>query len=242
MIRFFLILLVSVMVLGGPSQAKDAADLVADFRIRTNEPDTSESFSSDTAIARFLNMGQDKVVRLAQFLRKSVDVVYNSDSITYALPTDFKTTRGILTWMEGIWGPFVFNPMFGLDTVGVNGFVEWEHPNQATLYLQGGDAYDGDTIRVFYNGDAPDMDVYRSLFFDDTSGVTYTSIDTSGCDGACDSVWYPDSCYVPDDLHVFIIEEAISYQEQAKRAFQQAQLIRQEVRLDLGIVKPTVDR
>jgi hypothetical protein len=69
----------------------------------------------------------------------------------------------------------------------------------------GGRWTEGDTLRLFYLAKASSMDTVS------------------------------DVCDVPEDLQCFVLQEAIAIYEQAKRSFEAAALIRQQVRRDMGV-------
>ena len=82
--------------------------------------------------------------------------------------------------------------------------------------------FPGDTIRVYY---------HRMIGAGDTVRVNYL-----GSPGIMTSDTY--DCEVPEDLHNFIIEEALAFYFFSQKRIQEAQAIRQGVRFDLGVTEP----
>ncbi len=186
-------------------EAATLDDLLWGFRQRIGEPDSGSSIISDTAAMRFLDMAMDKVVPFGGFLPQRCDIAYSPDSMKYSLPTDFKRCSMVVAYDGEQWHAAVNNPGFITDVDKYQYFIWWENADQAELYLKGSYFYTDQTVRIHYLARAPNMDART------------------------------DSCYVPDDLHVFIIEEAVSYYEQAKKNHAVFQLLNAIVRQDMGI-------
>lgn len=202
---FRYLLVLIVLCLTVAPEADDLADLLWKFRQRIGEDDTAYSNITDTAAMLFLDQAQDKVVPFGGFLPKRVDVTFSFDSLQYGLPSDFKMRQTVMVRYASQWHTAIENPGFMRDTTSFQYYIGWEHPDQAEIYLKGREFYNGATIRVHYLAVAPNM-VART-----------------------------DSCYVPEALQTFIIEEAVGYFEWMKRDKEGFGLMNQAVRQDMGI-------
>lgn len=210
-----LVYLVALLLLSGGVNSETLADLLWQFKQCVNETDTSKSIFTDTAAMLWLNLSQHKVVTMAGYLPKSTDISKVYDSTIYPLPGDFHALNqpgAVLAWDGYQWLPVFFNPGLAVDTNAANFDLVWQHADSAYIILRGRFLTGGQTIKVEYFARAPDM-VART-----------------------------DSCYVPSHLHVYIIEEAISYYERAKRNYAGYQLLNQVVRIDLGVLNPQTGR
>lgn len=197
-------LLFVLLLLAGSVQPATLASLIAELRQRTGEKDTVNSFYTNADAKTYLNEAQDKLVRLGGYIPKHVDILYNFDSVTYRLPASFKALNGAIRRTKGQWARLLYNDNFKKDTSANHYFIQFKAVDTALLYLGGSYWNDGDTARIFYQGTATPM-----------------TTDTS-------------TCLVSRDLQVFIIEEAVSMYEQAKRSFQSMALVRGQVRQDMG--------
>jgi len=207
LLLIFLALLFLILV--SPSQGKTAAEMIADFRILTDEDTTRGSLVTDSEVLVYLDNAQDKIVRIGGYLKKSTDVICSNDSNSYGLPLAFRRLDGIVVFAmnEGFkWTKVFNNPFFMVDTTVYQYYISWSHPDSAKIYFKG-DFWEGDTIRVSYTGDAADLDTLT------------------------------DTCEVPTDLQTFIIEEAIANYERAKRNHQVQWQTQTQVRRDMGILK-----
>lgn len=207
LLLIFLALLFLILV--SPSRGATAADMIADFRILTDEDTTQGSLVADTEILVFLDNAQDKIVRIGGYLKKSTDVIHSEDSNSYGLPLAFRRLDGIAVHAtnEGFkWTKVFNNPFFMIDTTVYQYYIGWSHPDSARIYFKGA-FWKGDTIRVSYIGDAADLDSLTAV------------------------------CEVPTDLQTFIIEEAIANYERAKRNHQVQRQTQIQVRMDMGILK-----
>lgn len=208
-----LVLLLALVLLAACVSAADLDDLTLDFRESILETDTSRSLIPDTIVHTFINMAQDKIVRLGGFLRKTYTFVYHEDSSSFGLPSTFKSIglNGVMRQSAGIfsqgdWFSIVYNPGFRKDTIVAHYTVGWDTTDTPRLYIKGNIDED-DSIKVFYRARA-------------TAMATGAAV-----------------CQVPADEHIFIIEEAISLYEKAKRSHQVMQLLQQTTRMDMGIIK-----
>jgi hypothetical protein len=190
-------------------RADTLGGLLDRFNQRIGEPDSAYAFMSNTAKMNFIDMAQDKIVRIGNFLQRRVDVTFSRDSLKYALPVNFKKVTGVTVWgTDSVWYQVAMNQNFATETDLFQFFIAWANPDTAEIYLKGKQFYDGMTVRVFYLATAASLDT-----------VT-------------------DTCEVPDDLEVYIIEEAMSFYRQAMTDYGTAQAIYQQVRLDLGVLQP----
>jgi hypothetical protein len=205
MLKTVLLIWIMAMVLCTTSGAETRADLSYMFRARIGETDATTSFVSDTVISVFLNQGQDKIVSIGGFLPNYTTITYSTDSTKYSLPAGVKVVNGVTVLDEGVEHPVLPNPYFMVDTSAFSFYITWNTPDTAELRLKSPNFYEGQVVTVHYNGDAADL-------------ITASTV-----------------CEVPSNLHVFIVEEAISYYEEAKRNFAGFQLLNAIVRRDLGV-------
>ena len=119
------------------------------------------------------------------------------------------------------WRPVYTNPFFQLDTNVSTYDIRWKHRDTAKLYLRGQDLLDGDTVRVFYR---------KTLETGDTIKVEYRTIVPT----QIMNVESP----IPDDLENFIIEEAMGYYFLWRKEPATAARIWEQVRIDMGVVRP----
>ena len=208
--RILLILLLAVL-LPMISYAATAGDLLVQLRERVSEMDESTSYFADTTGIEWLNQAQSKIVRIGGHIPKYVDVTYIADSSVYPLPSGFRSLDGGAMVKESgrDYVNMFLNPLFMIDTLIFQFFVKWEDENQAHVYVKGRNLSVGDKVRVFYFGTAP--------------ALTASA----------------DSCYVPQDLHVYIIEEAISFYYGSSKREDIKQAIWQATRTDMGLIKQT---
>lgn len=202
--RFWCILLLGLL-LHCSADSATLQDLINDLRSLAAEKDTALSLFSDADASKWINMAQDKIVRLGGYIPKDVDVVVSLDSLSLALPADFRSIHqnGAVLRKVGIWSRCLNNPGFMVDTNVVNYFVGWAMEDSARFYVKGGILMTNDTIRVFYYAFATDM-------------------------LATDSV-----CHVPSDMQTDIVEEAMGYVEQARKRYDAQQIIKGQVRSDM---------
>lgn len=168
------------------------------------------------------------------------DVLFDVDSVSYDLPTNFRRLSAVMVRAFGTWYNAFPNPYFTVDTNIFQYFVAMHDPASAVLYAknpEGGQLVsDGDTVRIFYEGlSLADGDTLRVVYLrrlqdGDSLRVTYWPklIEVDSLDSLC---------RISDAYEVYIIEEMLSYYEQAKRNYQAQQLIWQESRTDMGILK-----
>lgn len=213
MVRFKFIvgsIILFCVIVCSPGQAVTlVSDLIIDFRILTDEDTTKGSLVTNTEIVVFLNRGQDKIVRLGGYLKKSTDVICSDDSNSYGLPLTFRRLDGIAVFAMNEnfnWTKVFNNPFFMIDTTVYQYYISWSHPDSARIYFKG-DFWEGDTIRVSYTGDASDLDTLT------------------------------DTCEVPTDLQAFIIEEAIANYYRSRKNFTAQQQSQNQTRLDMGLIK-----
>ncbi len=155
------------------------------------------------------------------FEERMLDILYSVDSVSYVIPQDFKSILSVMLRKGGKWEPVFLNLGFMSDTNAYNYTIFQENTNIAHIYIKGDDLWDNDTIRVFYR---------RTLQDNDTLRVDYV--------GTASEMLTPAAiCQVPDELHNFIIDEAISYYMWAQKRFQEAALLQQRIRVDMGIVQ-----
>lgn len=186
------------------------SDLIADFRILTDEIAAQGSIVDDSEIVVFLNRAQDKIVRLGGFLPKKYDIVHDEDSTSYQLPSDVKrvTNVEVKAGAEADnWAGLIRNEGFIIDTNVYEYFIRWDSVTAPRLYIKSDAIGDNDTLRVSYVGDAIDL--------------TATT----------------DSCEVPTDLQAFIIEEAIANYYRSRQNFTAQQQTQNQTRLDMGLLK-----
>lgn len=188
-------------------QAETLGDLLTGFRYRIDETDSSNSVIVNAAGRYFIDQAQDKYVRMTGYLHKDTDIVYDDTTPDYALPSGFKMVEGVMVKNNNFWYRTVPNPYFLRDTNITSWFVGWSDPATARLYMRGGTLADGDTVRVFYRS-------------------TASSLDTT-----------TDTCEVPTDEQVHIIDEAILMYQEAKQNFQAQQALWQQLRIDEGVLK-----
>ena len=202
--RFWCILLLGLLLHSGVNSAT-LQNLINDLRALAAEKDTLLSLFSDADASKWLNMAQDKIVRLGGYLPKSTEIIYSSTSQSMALPTDYRSMHqnGALVRKAKQWNMMLENPGFIVDTGVANFFVGWHHEDTARFFSKGIVLITGDTMLVVYYAFATDR-------------------------LATDSV-----CHVPQDMHVDIVEEAMGYVEQARKRYDIQQIIKAQVRADM---------
>jgi hypothetical protein len=204
----FLLALIVLLLVPFSLKADTLGQMIVELRFRIAETDTATSFFTDSGLTYYLNHAQDKQVRMANYIPKAANIIFYKDTNSYALPASFKYETGVMVRTGSMWEGVVKNPTFNIDTDRFSYDTKFHTSDSARLYLEGRDLYDGDTVRVFYNG----------------SAARLTAVG--------------DSCEVARDLHVRIIEEAITMCEQAKRAWASQKLLWEQLRLDLGVIQP----
>ena len=152
---FLLILLILPFCLAEKSQGQTMQTMLDMFRVRIGERDSTTSVIPDTSIKALLNMAMDKQVRASGYLPKVHNVIYNPDSSSYELDTTFKHETGVIVRTSGMWEPVLRNPNFTAPTDRFSYDIKFHSAEQARMYVQGRDLYEGDTIRVFYAGRTP---------------------------------------------------------------------------------------
>lgn len=160
------------------------------------------------------------IFKLGGFQDTQTDIIYDVDSSTYRLPVDFYNLTGVMTWLEQ-WEPVMPNPFFLKDAGNRQYDLHYKHRDTALLYLRG-NFQTGDTVRVFYQ---------KTLQTGDTVRVEYVGIPTDMANGSIE-------CEVPDDLEEFVVEEAMSYYFTYKNDHATARIWWQQVRMDMGVLKP----
>lgn len=187
-----------------------ASDLIADFRILTDEIAAQGSIVEDSEIVVFLNRAQDKIVRLGGFLPKKYDIVHQSGSTSYQLPAGVKWVTSVevkATAERSNWIGAILNEGFIIDTIVYQYYARWDSVGYMRMYIKSQAFVKDDTIRVSYQGDANDL--------------TATT----------------DTCEVETDLQTFIIEEAIANYYRSRQNFTAQQQTQNQTRLDIGLVK-----
>lgn len=207
MIRYFIYAMICLISFCTATNAAALSDLLRDMRFMTAEQTESTSFFSDTLGQRWLNLAQSRITKLGGYIPKQIDIVYSEDSTTYVLPSDFRKVDQDRNLMitETEIKHLFLNPGFITDTNVAQYFISWKNEDTALLYLEATSSFDGDTARIFYLGTAAEM-----LY------------DTSTCE-------------VPTILHDYIIQEAVSYYIFSQKRYQEAFLIQQNLRRDMGI-------
>lgn len=206
-----LIWVILFIVWVSPAYSATLAELIADCRAISGETDTAAGINTDADWTKFINLAQDKIVRLGGFIPKhSEGTVANSDSLGIVMPSDFRfinrKNNGLIYFASGQWHRGLENPGFLVDTNVFNYFIGWKTADTAMMYAKRGSG-NTHTYRLFYFGTAADLDTLT------------------------------DTCEVKEDEHVFIVEEAVSYYLMALHAYQVAAGVRSGVRQDMGIVK-----
>lgn len=204
-----LIFLAIFIALSEPAFCDTLARMTTIFRALIGEQDTASSIAGDSVVKFCLNQAQDNIVKMAGYLPKQQDIIVNLDSLSYRLDGTFKYETGVVVRYNGEWRGVARNDAFAHDTSMWNYSIRFKHADSALLYLRGTSFSDGDTVRVFYNGRAPRMN-----------------------QGS-------DSCYVPYDHHPDIYTEAMGIWLRAKQNYQGAAAMWQQVRIDVGAIKPT---
>lgn len=204
MFRYIGVILL-IVLLHSSANSVTLQNLINDLRALAGEKDTLLSLFSDDDASKWLNMSQDKIVRLGGYLPKSTVIIYASDSQSLALPTDFRSmhSNGALLWKAGMWSRMLNNPGLMVDTNVANFFIGWVHEDSARMFSKGTILMTGDTVRLFYFAFATDM-------------LTTDSV-----------------CHVPADMHVDIVEEAMGYVEQSRKRYDIQQIIKGQVRSDM---------
>jgi len=207
-----LFLLTAIFVLSGLLTVQSATrdDLINQLRRRVHEERVPNSNFTDSSAAIWINLAQESVVRLGGFIPKTTKFELGTDR-SFALPSGFRGLKkvfGITSYNEDPY-PILRNPGFLLDTITMQYSLVWINQDSANLILKMGAAENtDDTIYVEY-----------------VSTANVLSYDTSTVD-------------VPSDLIHFIIKESMSYYNDAIGNYPQSRRLWQEVRVDMGIIKP----
>lgn len=203
-----LVLMLLVLAFAGNVYGQTQQTLIDMFRHRIGERDSTTSVVPDTSIKAFINMAQDKQVKSMGYLPKVTNILYHPDSNSYALDGSFKYETGVIVRTADMWEPVLKNPNFVSDADRFQYDIKFHSSEAARIYLQGRDLYEDDTVRVFYNGTTPWLDSLA------------------------------DSVLVAGDDQVRIIEEALIMFEAAMRSWQSQKLQWDQLRFDMGALKP----
>lgn len=206
--------LITVLLVIGvavPAYGQTQQTLLDMFRIRIGERDSTTSVIPDTSIKALINMAQDKQVKAMGYLPKVENILYHPDSNSYALDGSYKYETGVIVRTSDMWEAVVKNPGFLSETDRFSYDIRFHSSEQARLYIQGRDLYEDDTVRIFYAGTTPWL-----------GGLA-------------------DSCLVAGDDQVRIIDEALVMFEAAMRSWVAQKLQWDQLRFDMGALKPPED-
>jgi len=156
-----------------------------------------------------------------------VDIVTSNDSLSYRLPRDFRRMMFAMGRSGARWKAMAQNPGFLIDTNVTSYFVAQSEVDSADLYVQSGQFMnDNDTIRVFY---------LRSPSPSVVAGTWAVKFIYAGwpSEMTTDST----ECELADGLEVFVVETATEYYLRYLKDYQRAQLVWQQVRMDMGVLK-----
>jgi hypothetical protein len=153
--------LITLLILLVPVQSfgVTAADLLDKLRRVTGQAHSARSAFTDSSGLIFLDMAQDNIIALSGYLHKTQDIIHD-ESTDYTLNTDFVRLKGVVVKAANDnynWKPMFPNPYFAADTNVINGYVDWQDPDTARLYIRGPLWLD-DTIRVSYLATANALD------------------------------------------------------------------------------------
>lgn len=113
------------------------SDLIRDLRRVTGEEDTTQSIYSDTAAKTWINLSQDKIAHLADYIEKEYEHTYvEADTFGFVLPADFKYDNGVNVWMTDKWEYVTKDPFFATESNALLYYVSWRHQDTAILYLK----------------------------------------------------------------------------------------------------------
>ncbi len=155
-----------------------------------------------------------------ELVQDHLDILFSHDSAYYGLPENCWRVIGIMVRSNEEWIGAALNELFITDTFTYSYFHYRSHQG-SQLYFKSSLLYDDDTIRVFYTRMAEDGDTLR---------VSYSA-------RAETMAGLNDSCDAPEDLDGLIIEEALSFYEQAKRRHDLKSALWQQIRIDMGVLK-----
>ncbi len=205
-----LILLILLFVLITPGvYAATAADLITSLRILIGEGTDTASYITDAQALEFLNSGQDMINRIGGYLEKQTDyTIADADTFGVALPSNLRDVTGVMLWDNTQWEAVVESPDFkNKDETALQWDWKFKTADSAFFYLKGNTKFIGQIVRITYKGDATNLD---------STSVTVE---------------------MPQDLHVFIVQEAGYFYLWSIREFQAATTLRQQIRQDMGIVE-----
>jgi len=197
-----------IVMLFSCGQATILSELTSQFRTLIGEPDTATAYCTNTMIKTWLNLAQQKIVKLMREGIYQYDYTYVAESLSYELPSEFLEIKGVMVREENQWVAAIPNPNFFVDTGSYTFFTAQKKPDTSLLYLRGSGFKEGDTIRIFYRKPLASMDTLT------------------------------DTCEVAADLQIFVLEEAESYFEKATKNYAAWQALFQQIRIDMGLIKP----
>lgn len=155
------------------------------------------------------------------YVSRYTDKIFDIDSTRYLLPAHTREISGAMVYTGEQWETVILNPYFTVDTSSYQYFVGRANKDTAWLYLRAtGNLVDGDTVRVFYTAGVTAGDSVKIVYYAAPEHMTSST-----------------ECDLPDDLEVFVVEEAIGMYEQARKNAAAQQATYQGVRMDLGLYK-----
>lgn len=191
-----------------PASSATLSELITDLRYRVDESDTSTSNFSDSVGKLWLNDAQDRIVALGGFIKKQTDITYSKDdTLGHVLPSDFRYVDQVIYLDGRQWETVINNPGFFHDTSTNQFTIKWQNADTARIYFKGTNFWEDKRVRLFYLGVA--------------DGMTADSTE----------------CEAQDDVEGFIVEEAFVYYLQSLKMYQAAQVVRQNIREDMGLIK-----
>ena len=127
-------LLIVLLLVASASYSATLSDLKHKLRVRTSELTDSTSFFTDTMATIWLNMAQERIVRLGGYIPKYTDINYSWDSNTYNLPSGFiRATSGNIK-TRGQWFPaYMVNNI--VDSPYIQMKVVWKDEDSAQVIL-----------------------------------------------------------------------------------------------------------
>lgn len=191
------------------SAGDTVSNIIEKFRIINDEIVVEGSIVHDSEIVVFLDLAQDKIVTLQNYFPQKHDIIFEDEVWSYQLPVNFRRKDGVAVHAikeNSRWIGALENELFIIDTNAYMWFLRWDHQDTARIFLKG-DFFVGDTVRVFYFGDLPNL--------------TATT----------------DTCFLPTNLQSLLLDEATAYFYQHTRNYILQKEMQTRTRLDMGVFR-----
>lgn len=131
-----MIIFVVIMFFHVGLKADTLQELLEKYNAVLAEPDSSESYLSDSLKLLLLNMAQQKVSLMTGLLQRYTQFEFSRDSGYYDLPSDFSRIKGVLIKSKGQWYTVFDDPQFMLsDTSKMRYSISWKNKYDAEIHL-----------------------------------------------------------------------------------------------------------